>query len=260
MENPRKYSGPPFSVAVVHGGPGAAGEMAPVARELALTTGVIEPLQTEAALEGQVRELDGLLREHADLPATLIGYSWGAWLSFILAARHMDLVQKLILVGSGPFEAKYAGSIEETRLGRLTEEERTEVVELLKLIEDGAAPDREAVFARFGHLYSKADAYDPLPEGDDPVDIRPDIFEAVWPEGADLRRSGRLLELAGCIRCPVIAIHGDYDPHPAEGVEKPLASRLPDFRFILLERCGHKPWIERYARDEFYRILTGEVS
>ncbi|NBD34478.1 MAG: alpha/beta hydrolase, partial [Chloroflexi bacterium] len=31
----RTYGHPPFDVAVIHGGPGAGGEMAPVAHELA---------------------------------------------------------------------------------------------------------------------------------------------------------------------------------------------------------------------------------
>ncbi len=46
MTNIRKYGNPPFSVAVIHGGPGAPGEMAPVARELSSRWGVLEPLQT----------------------------------------------------------------------------------------------------------------------------------------------------------------------------------------------------------------------
>ena len=62
------------------------------------------------------------------------------------------------------------------------------------------------------------------------------------------------------IECPVVAIHGDYDPHPAEGVEKPLASILKNFRFILLQNCGHKPWIEKHAKDIFYEILKQELQ
>jgi hypothetical protein len=56
MKNLRKYGKSPYEVAVVHGGPGAPGEMAPVAKELSLLTGVLEPLQTADSLEGQVRE------------------------------------------------------------------------------------------------------------------------------------------------------------------------------------------------------------
>jgi pimeloyl-ACP methyl ester carboxylesterase len=58
----------------------------------------------------------------------------------------------------------------------------------------------------------------------------------------------------------VVAIHGDHDPHPAEGVEKPLASVLGCFRFILLQNCGHQPWTERHARDAFYRVLEEELE
>ena len=57
------------------------------------------------------------------------------------------------------------------------------------------------------------------------------------------------------IQCPVVAIHGDHDPHPAEGVREPLHRVLKSFRFILLEDCGHKPWIEKRAKDKFFSIL-----
>jgi len=59
MENVRKYGKAPFKVAVVHGGPGAAGEMAPVARELVFICGVLEPLQTASSLKLRAPALDG---------------------------------------------------------------------------------------------------------------------------------------------------------------------------------------------------------
>jgi pimeloyl-ACP methyl ester carboxylesterase len=61
------------------------------------------------------------------------------------------------------------------------------------------------------------------------------------------------------IRCPVVAIHGDYDPHPAAGVRDSLAPVIKDFRFILLEKCGHYPWREQGAKDRFYNILKDEI-
>jgi pimeloyl-ACP methyl ester carboxylesterase len=57
----------------------------------------------------------------------------------------------------------------------------------------------------------------------------------------------------------VVAIHGDYDPHPFQGVKKPLSGILKDFRFILLKNCGHTPWIEKKAVNEFYRVLRAET-
>ena len=114
--------------------------------------------------------------------------------------------------------------------------------------------------SRFGALCARADAYDPLPHEDEALDFQYDINRNVWQEAEKLRGSGELLEMGNKILCPVLAIHGDYDPHPAEGVKDPLSQILPDFRFVLLKDCGHKPWIERGARDRFYDILKKEVA
>ena len=86
-------------------------------------------------------------------------------------------------------------------------------------------------------------------------------MEAVWTRSiAFLRQKGELLELCQKVQCPVIAIHGDYDPHPAEGVREPLQTALKSFRFVLLENCGHKPWIEKRAKDKFYSVLRGVLE
>ncbi len=260
MKDLRTYGKAPFTVAVIHGGPGAAGEMAPVARELASGWGVLEPLQTAASLEGQIEELKTVLEKNADLPVTLIGFSWGAWLSFMVAANYPAFVRKLILIGSGSYEEKYAAEIQETRLKRLGEEDRTEVKSLIEVLDNPAAADKSAAFARFAALLSKADAYDPIMYESEVIDCRVDLFQSVWKNAAELRRSGNLLELGKHIKCPVVAIHGEYDPHPAEGVRKPLSVILKSFRFILLESCGHRPWIERHARGTFYGILKEELG
>jgi len=233
--------------------------MAPVARELASGWGVLEPLQTAASLEGQIEELRAVLEKNADLPATLIGFSWGAWLGFIVAADYPALVRKLILIGSGGYEEKHAARILEARLSRLSEEERREVKSLGETLDDPAAGDRNTAFARFGALLSKADAYDPIVYESEVIDYRVDIFQSVWRDAAELRRSGKLLELGKRIECTVVAIHGDYDPHPGEGVQEPLSAVLRSFRFVLLRNCGHMPWIERQARDEFYGTLKEEL-
>jgi len=259
MRNLRTYGKAPFNVAVIHGGPGAAGEMASVARELSSGWGVLEPIQTAASLEGQIEELKTVLEKNGDLPVFLIGFSWGAWLSYIFASRYPSFVKKLILIGSGPFEEKYAEKIQQIRLSRLSEEERTEAESLIEVLDDPTVEDKNMVFARFGALFSKADAYDPILQETDVTDCDVGIFKSVWQGAAELRRSGLLLKLGKNIKCPVVAIHGDYDPHPAEGVQKPLSAILKGFRFILLKNCGHKPWIERQAKDRFYGILKEEL-
>jgi pimeloyl-ACP methyl ester carboxylesterase len=126
MKDQRTWGKPPNRIAVVHGGPGAPGSVAPIARELSRACGVLEPFQTAKTLDGQVEELRILLEKHADLPCIVIGWSHGASLSCILAARYPDIIRKLIIIGTTPFEERYQADIARKRLSRLSEQERTE--------------------------------------------------------------------------------------------------------------------------------------
>jgi pimeloyl-ACP methyl ester carboxylesterase len=234
--------------------------MAPVARALAGGRGVLEPLQSAPTLQGQVEELARVLEEKGDPPVVLIGHSWGAWLVWFLAAQKPALAGKLILVGSGPFESRYADAIMEARLNRLSGEGRARVRELERILGDSEAEDRADAFREFGLRLQEADSFDLLPHRSEVVRCEVDVFQGVWAEADDWRRSGKLLDLAPDIASPVVAVHGDVDPHPAEGVREPLSRTLKDFRFVLLEKCGHCPWIERFARDAFFRVLEEELE
>ncbi len=234
--------------------------MAPVARVLSAKRGVLEPLQTADSVEGQVQELRAVLMEHAVRPATLIGYSWGAWLACLVTGRYPELVQKLILVSSGPFEEIYVAAITETRLGRLSPDQREEVRSLEAKLSGPPAADRDGILARLGEMMSRTDPYEPVPVATEGLPADASIFQKVWPQAAALRRSRELLAVTERIKCHVLAMHGDYDPHPADGVRLPLSEHLLDFRFILLEKCGHTPWVERFAKDRFYEILKQEIT
>jgi len=258
MNNLRKYGSQPFSIAVIHGGPGAPGEMAPVARELSSDMGILEPLQTADSVYGQVAELKNALGKYGNPPLILIGFSWGAWLSYILAAQNPLLVKKLILISSAPFEERYAAKIMGTRLSHLNTDEKKEALSLLSALNSGGL--KGTGFARFGELMDKADAFDLLSLDSEVLSYSQDIYQQVWGQASKMRSSGELIKLGERIKCPVIAIHGDYDPHPAAGVKEPLAYVLKDFRFILLEKCGHHPWLERQAKDKFYEMLRREIG
>lgn len=254
--NLRFHGAAPFRVAVIHGGPGAAGEMAPVARRLSQNRGVLEPLQTAHSIEGQIEELRDLLSKHSQTPAVLIGYSWGAWLSLLAAARYPELAAKLILVSCAPFAESSAARLRTRRLDRLNDAEKAEYEAAVAALGDSAGPDSDASLEKLGRLAAKADAYAPIHEAEEPgIRVSGEIYRAVWNEASAMRRSGELLRRARMVRCPVVAIHGDSDSSPAAAVAEPLSAALPGFRLVALAQCGHTPWLERYAKEEFYSIL-----
>jgi pimeloyl-ACP methyl ester carboxylesterase len=260
MEKVRKYGKPPFNVAVIHGGPGAPGSVAPVARELSTRWGVMEPLQSADTCEGQVLELKAVLEENAALPVTLIGHSWGAILSYITTARYPALVRKLILIGTPSFAGRYVADVFSDRLNRLTKKERAEVLSLEKFIWDGVEEDKSVSMGRLFRLLAKVDSYDLILGKDEVLEYQLDISISVGLELRKLLNGKDLLKIGRGIRCPLVAIQGDDDPRLAEGVRELLSRVLKDFRFILLEKCGHYPWLEKYARDRFYEILKGEIA
>lgn len=257
-QSTRRWGAPPFRVALVHGGPGAGGEMAPVARHLSGGgLGILEPHQTAPSLEGQVEELAEQVRP--DAPVALVGYSWGAMLGVLTAAAHPDLFSRLILVGSGSFRDGDGGRIRQTRLERLGAEKGAEFRAIVDRLEARTAAPED--MGRLGALAASVDQYDATADTHiDPVDVRGDIYERVWPQAAALRASGELLERAALVRCPVLVVHGAHDPHPVDGVREPLTRLLDDVRVEVLPRCGHTPWVERHARDDFYRILECELA
>lgn len=255
----RVYAKEPYNIAVIHGGPGAPGGMETLAKELSQKYGVIEPFQSANSIDGQLEELKEILDNNANFPITLIGHSWGAWLSYIFAEKFPHLIKKLILVGSGAYEDEYVSSMNSRRLNRLTKEENLRSAELFKLLNEPSDCDRKDVLREFGELMSKADSYEPICIKGEAIDFQPKVFHNCMKEINELRRNKELLNIGKGIKCPVVAIHGEYDSHPFEGVEKPLAKVINDFKFILLKNCGHSPWNELYAKDKFYEILFQEL-
>jgi pimeloyl-ACP methyl ester carboxylesterase len=249
----------PYNTAVLHGGPGAPGYMAPVARELGKSIGVLEPLQTKESLKGQIDELADQMMVNADLPVTLIGSSWGAVLALLVAAREESIAKKLILVGSAVFDADSSSRIENIRLQRLRPKKRRRYMELKREMEktDGESSDS---FVEWGGIIFDADIYNPLTRDLEVLEVRQEQFAKVWSDYVALRdRSGFLKSEFSRIKIPVVVIHGEYDPHPIEGIRPFLESCLDNVRFYTLPECGHYPWIERHAREQFFEILKKEI-
>jgi len=185
----RAHGQPPYRVVVIHGGPGAAGDLFAVARRLAAKRGVLEPMQTATSVGGQVTELSRQIERQTHPPVILIGHSWGARLAALVAAEHPALVRKLILVGSGAFEEKYVPMLRARRMERLTSAEGMEFESLAQGL-NGADPPRGAL-TRLGELAARTDIADPV-EVETATYMTPtdgqSIYASVWPEAAALLR------------------------------------------------------------------------
>ena len=264
MKNYRCYGRKPYRVVVVHGGPGALGDMGYVADKLSAEASVVEALQTKNTVDGLVDELIETIVAHCEPPVVLIGHSWGAWLAYMVAAEYPNLVSKLVLVGSGPFRVNYASEIESTRLNRLSLQERKILEDLLRKFYNDSSADKSKIMSKIGAMIERADAFSLRPINDIKYQIKVDgdMFGNIWSEAEKLRSSGKLLSMATKLKCDVIIVPGDYDPHPARGVIEPLSENVESVQSIILKKCGHYPWKETFAHDEFFQVLlkiTGDL-
>lgn len=224
MDIVREYGHAPFEAIVLHGGPGAPGCAAGLCRGM-LERGisVLEHLQMASTFDGLFDEILTIMDRYALQEITLVGHSFGTWLALLFAQRHPGRVSKIILMGCAPPEAKYLQDIIRTR-----GERRAQGMQ-------------------------DTDNYCALPaSGGDMLYFDEAQHKALMAEAMALRESGEMLARALHVACPVAALHGDYDPHPVEGIRAPLEGRLPAFRITVLPRCGHDPWKETYAREAFF--------
>ena len=260
--NCRTHGLPPYVAVVVHGGPGAPGSASSLAKMLSSIVGTLEPFQTASTVNGQVNGLADQIRNRINEPAIVLGHSWGAWLSYLLAHSHPELVRKVLLIGSGAFEAAYVKEMENRRLSRLTPVEATEYNDIKERLSNGNDGNKDTLLERLGYLAGRADNFcvDATPENnDDLLRVDGNQYETVWSEASQLREAGYFTKIANQIKVPVRIIHGADDPTPIEGVVEPLKGRIHDMTWYRLERCGHSPWKERYAKSEFFRIVKTEV-
>ncbi len=251
----RLYGSAPYEAVLVHGGPGAIGELHGFAHKLSAMAqcGIVEALQSKYSVNGLIEELRGQIEENCCGRATLVGHSWGAWLAALLAAKYPFLVRRVVLIGCAPLKDEYVSEISERRLKRLDKEDAAAFQRLL----DCMATDSD--LARMPAVLERADNYC-LEDAFGARETDGEMYRRVWDEASAMRSSGELLALLSGIKCEICVIHGRFDPHPVRGVILPFSEVGVSVKAYVLDKCGHSPFLEKYSKDEFYRILVGMIK
>jgi len=246
-------------VALLHGGPGAAGDLADLARALAPKFRVLEPLQRRRG------EVPLTVAQHvADLAAVLpgpvhvVGHSWGAMLGLSFAAAHPELVTSLCLVGCGTYDTAARAVLRRTTESRMTDAHRRALAELEQRLGAEREPAaHDALMARVGRVFGSIYGVDLLPRdpADEPLWVDAGGDSETWPDVLRLQAEGIEPAAFAAIRAPVRMLHGDDDPHPGPLIRDLLRRYVPSLTYVGFPRCGHDPWRERHAREPFLRAL-----
>ena len=76
-----------------------------------------------------------------------------------------------------------------------------------------------------------------------------------WNDMVRLQEEGEYPAAFAAIKAPVIMLHGAVDPHPGRLIFASLRTHLPQLEYREWERCGHYPWLEKAAREEFFATM-----
>jgi len=243
---------------VLHGGPGAPGYMAPVARRLAKSWRVLEPLQRGSGAEPlsvarHVADLHELLeaRFTSSRPA-LVGHSFGAMLALAYSAAHPGRTLGLALVSCGTFDSVSRARMQATLDQRMDGELRRRIETLAEVHAD---PDERlrAMVNLTLPLYSYELSSTHLMT----VDCDERAHRETWEDMLRLQESGTYPAAFAAIREPVLMLHGTVDPHPGPMIRTSLERHLPQLEYREWRRCGHYPWLEKAVDEEFFSVLNG---
>ena len=160
------------------------------------------------------------------------------------------MCKNIILVGCPPLADKYVREISLRRSQNLSDEES----KIFQRMTDNVATDED--MKKIPSILEKSDNYY-LESSEKLIADKADneMYNRIWNEAAKLRTNGELLTAFKNMQSNLFLIQGVCDPHPIEGVMKPLEENGIPCKTYILEKCGHSPFMEKYAKEKFYEIL-----
>jgi pimeloyl-ACP methyl ester carboxylesterase len=256
----REYGVGIETLIAVHGGPAAAGDLAPLARTLGERWRVLEPHQRGSrdrplTVATHVQDLDDLIRERCGAQPVLVGHSWGAMLALVYAAHHPPTPAGLVLIGCGTFSHAARAEFEVRRAARLTPTDHASIAQVAQTEKD---PNRR--LAELGRVMTRVYGYD-VDEGQSDLAVVDAVaHEETWADMVRLMNQGVYPAAFAAISCPVLMLHGEADPHPGRLTSEDLRPHIPHLEYREFPKCGHSPWLERQARDGFFESINAWIA
>jgi proline iminopeptidase len=205
----------------------------------------------DVGIASEIEDLDAVRRHFGLDQVALLGHSWGGLLAMEYAVRHSSHVSHLILMNTGPATAEDWRALRAhfLRSRRPGEAERMRSI--------ASSPSYEA-----GELAAESDYYRihfaiAVEDGDVLEELIGRLHAHVTPEtvvkarAIELRLYEQTCSLDGYdllpqlrkLETPTLVLIGDKDFVPVELVAK-IADAMPRGRLVVLEGCGHFPYLE----------------
>ncbi len=101
-----------------------------------------------------------------------------------------------------------------------------------------------------------SDSIGPHPDHEEFEPFDTQAHHETWDDMVKLQDAGTYPGAFAAIESPVLMLHGEYDHHPGEMIRDSLVPHLRNLEYHQWERCGHRPWIEKFVREEFFSVMS----
>ena len=267
----RQYGSTGDVVLLLHGGPGCPDYLEPVAQQLSATHRAVTFDQRGVGasgrassfdLEDYVRDIEAV-REHLGADRVhLFGHSWGGLLAQLYLQAHPERVSSMILANSatGVGEQWVAMQREvmtyNRRRGGLVAFAALGLWSLAARLPGalGDAAGRRVLERVWRNYFPEPDEAPPADQawlnGSRSIAARATVAAVVAAPAS-------LLDgLGATTSAPVLVVYGDDDIYG--GSAEQVRHRFPGARQVLMEDCGHLPWLQ--AVDRFFDLMQEFLS
>jgi proline iminopeptidase len=213
--------------------------------------------------ETHVEDLGAVVEEFALDPLSLVGYSWGAMLALLYVVEqrgnpHLRAPDRMALISPAPLTREYRRQFEAEFNRRQQSPEiqsmRNELAASgLREKDPEAHRQRAFELGVAGYFADSSNAKDLTP-----FRVMGRVQQSVWESLGDF---DLIRDLKG-IKIPSIVVSGRDDPIPLASSSE--AASVLGTKLVLLDECGHVPYVEQPARlfaalDPFLNESTPSV-
>ena len=244
------------TVIVLHGGPGAPGGSALVAKGLSDDFRVFEPWQRPSgdiplSVSVHIEDLYQLIFTRCgDEKPALVGESWGAMLALAYAAEHPASIGPIVLIGCGTFDKDSRAEGVKIRQRR--------ILDYIKNYPEHSSDLELSLDEQIMKWHEMTDTYELASAKTEDQEKEPFDMKAhteTWKDMLRCQEEGRYPQFFASIISPVIMLHGTYDPHPGKMIRDNLTPYIPHLEYHEFEKCGHAPAIEKHVKNEFFKVM-----
>ena len=193
-----------------------------------------------------VEDLDLVVEELGLGVPAIVGYSWGGLLALLdaleRARRGLPPPRLLALIDPAPLSRQYRAEFEREFAAR---QAGSAVAELRAELAASGLRERDAEAYRQRNFELSVAGYfaDPRNARDlTPFRVNARVQQQVWDSLGDYDLIPTLATLRGV---PALVVHGREDPIPPRSSDE--GAQAMGARLVLLERCGHVPYVEQPA-------------